>query len=235
MDPMFNLAFACAVFLGLHLAVAGTRARDVLIGALGRGVYLVGFATVTLASLVWLILAYGAAFQADNPVYWVAPAGLSHSGSLIMLVAFVFAVLGVLSPGPTTVGGEGLAAAGPKGIHRITRHPFLWGLVLWSGFHLSVNGDRASATLFLTFLILTVAGTWSIDRKRARATGGDWAAYAGATSNIPFAAILTGRQKLALGELGILRVLAAILIYLAVLYAHTWLFGASPIPGVRFY
>ena len=206
-----------------------------MIGVIGQKPYLGVFSIATLASLIWVIRSYGVAFTSDNVTYWVAPAGLTHMGTLVMLLAFLLAVVGLLTPGPTTVGMEGQAASGPQGIHRITRHPFLWGLILWSGFHLAVNGDRASATLFLTFLILTVLGTRSIDAKRARAMGEEWTSYANLSSNIPFAAIVTGRQKLALGEIGLLRVLAAIVAFGAALFAHAWLFGASPIPGVAFY
>lgn len=34
-----------------------------------------------------------------------------------------------------------------RGIVRITRHPFLWGVALWALVHFIVNGDLASVIL----------------------------------------------------------------------------------------
>src|SRR5262249_17465829 len=117
------------------------------------------------------------------------------------------------------------------GILRITRHPFLWGVALWSAFHLLANGDRASIILFGSLLVLAVAGTYSIDAKRARKMGVAGGPVAKATSNIPFAAIIAGRNSLKVGELLDYRLLIAVVVFLVVLFAHPWLFSASPFPG----
>jgi uncharacterized membrane protein len=84
---------------------------------------------------------------------------------------------------------------------------------------------------FGTFLVLAVAGTYSIDAKRARKMGGDWQGFAARTSNVPFAAILGGRVTLKLSELLSYRLAVAVLAYVAVLFMHAWAFGASPFPG----
>lgn len=49
--------------------------------------------------------------------------------------------------------------------------------------------------LFGTLLVVALAGTRSIDEKRRRKLAEGWTAYADATSNLPFAAILAGRQS----------------------------------------
>ena len=105
------------------------------------------------------------------------------------------------------------------------------GVALWAAFHLAANGDEASVIFFGTFLVLAVAGTFSIDAKRARKMGPAWEAFARQTSNIPFAAIVGGRNSFKAGELLDYRILAAILAFAAVLFAHPWLFGVSPFPG----
>ena len=57
---------------------------------------------------------------------------------LVVLVltffAFELVAIGLTTPSPTATGGESLlrSADPAKGILRVTRHPFLWGVALWS-------------------------------------------------------------------------------------------------------
>jgi uncharacterized membrane protein len=78
-------------------------------------------------------------------------------------------------------------------------------------------------------MALGVFGTVSIDAKRKKALGAKWDAFAAQTSNIPFGAILTGRQKLSLGEIGLWRLALAVAIWAGLLWAHPMLFGVSPL------
>jgi uncharacterized membrane protein len=105
---------------------------------------------------------------------------------------------------------------------RITRHPFLWGVALWASVHLIINGDLASLILFGSLLLLAVGGTLSIDAKRRRNGGEQWIKFAEVTSDVPFAAIAAGRNRLgpALAEIGSWRFLAAILAYAVAFYLH---------------
>jgi uncharacterized membrane protein len=222
MDPMVNLVLAAAAFLLLHLLVSGTRLRDAITARIGENAYLALFAID------------GAARGAgDNYPLWTAPLWLHHLGGIVMLIAILFAVIGVLTPSPTMARQEGvLGAAEPaRGILRITRHPFLWGAAVWAGFHLLVNGDLASTILFGMFLVLTVRGTVSIDNKRARKLGENWTAFAEKTSNIPFVAIVKGRNSLRLGEIGWWRYLAGVVVFGLLFYGHLYLFGVPPVPG----
>jgi uncharacterized membrane protein len=70
--------------------------------------------------------------------------------------------------------------------------------------------------------VLALGGTVSIDAKRRRAFGEQWTQFAAVTSNIPFAAILTGRTRLgpALREIGLWRPLAAVAVYAVAFYLH---------------
>ena len=49
-----------------------------------------------------------------------------------------------------------------------------------------------------------------IDRKRARKLGEAWDDYAQSTSSLPFAAIASGRNHLALGEIALWQWIAAV-------------------------
>jgi uncharacterized membrane protein len=219
---MPDLIAASAFFLLIHFAVSGTRLRDALTATLGEGPYRGAFALVSLAGLAWMIYAYR---HAPTFELWGALRGFRPAAYVLVFVAFLFAVIGLLTPSPTRVGMESKLAHGPeavRGMVRITRHPFLWGVALWAAVHLVVNGDAASVVLFGSLLILAVGGTASIDAKRRRKFAEQWAPFARVTSAIPFAAILAGRNRLgrALAEVGAWRILAAIVLYGAAFYLH---------------
>lgn len=230
---MAMLAAAAIFFLAIHLLVAGTTLRDAAVRAVGERPFLGIFSSASVAGIVWLAVSYNTASAQGSAVWWDLGPAVKHLGPLVMGVAFVLGVAGLLTPSPTAVGMESRAADANtvQGVLRITRHPFLWGVALWSAFHLAANGDAASVVFFGTFLLLSVAGTHSIDAKRARKMGADWQGFAGRTSNVPFAAILSGRATLNLRELFSYRLAAGVLAYAAVLFLHAWAFSASPFPG----
>ena len=230
---MINLAAAAIFFLAIHLLISGTSVRGKLTGAIGENAYMGLFSLASIGGIVWLCMAYNATNDIPNRLYWVAPVALVHLAPLIMIIAFLFALIGLTTPNPTSVKAEALLDKPDafKGMLRITRHPFLWAVILWSALHIGLNGDRASIMFFGTFLLLAALGTLSIDNKRKIALGDKWKAFASQTSNLPFAAIIAGRNRLGLGELGWWRILLGLVAFGAVFYGHLYLFGVSPVPG----
>lgn len=230
---MVSLLAAATFFVLLHLLVSGTRMRDALTGVVGQGPYLGLFSLASVGGLAWLGLAYAASRAAGwNASYWDVTPATRAVQLVLMLVALLLIVPGLTTPNPTSVRQEG-ALEKPdvvKGMLRITRHPFLWGVALWAAGHLLVNGDRAGIVLFGSLLALALFGTTSIDAKRRRALGSTWDDFAAKTSNIPFAAILSGRQSLNLGEIGWWRIALAVAIYTALLFAHPYAFGVPALP-----
>lgn len=219
---MLDLIAACAYFLLIHFGVSGTRLRDALVERLGPGPYRGVFALASLIGLAWIIYAFR---HAPAVPLWGLLTGFRPVAYVLVFIAFLFVVIGVVTPSPTRIGMESTLRQGPdiaKGIVRITRHPFLWGVALWALVHLIVNGDLASLILFGSLLVLAVGGTASIDAKRRRVFGEQWAPFASVTSAFPFAAIATGRNRLepALAEIGVWRPLTAIVVYVVVFYLH---------------
>lgn len=219
---MLNLVAASAYFLLIHFGVSGTRLRDALVARLGAGRYRGAFALASLLGIAWLIYAYR---HAPGIPLWGLLLGLRPAAYLLVYISFLFVVVGISTPSPTRVGMESKLAQGSnmvRGIIRITRHPFLWGVSLWALTHLIVNGDLASLVLFGSLLILALGGTAAIDAKRRRVFAEQWAQFASASSNIPFAAITAGRNQLgpALVEIGVWRPLAATIVYAVAFYLH---------------
>jgi uncharacterized membrane protein len=228
---MTMLIAAAATFVLLHLLIAGTPVRGMIVTLTGEGIYLGLFSLATLAALVWMIVAFGAA-RSDpaNTTLWTLMPQARHAVIGLVLIAFLFMIPGLLTNSPTRVQG-GSVVEKPNaitGMTRITRHPFLWGIVIWAGAHLTANGRIADLILFGSLLILGLFGPPSIDTKRMRALGDRYGAFKAHTSNIPFAAILQRRQTLKLGEIW-WRLIVAVVVFAAVLWAHRLAFGASPL------
>ena len=228
---MANLIAATAFFVLIHLLVSGTRVRDVLAGRIGQNAYMGLFSLASLGGLIWVGLAYAAA-RPTSASLWDLSAGARHGQVALQLLAMLLIVPGLMTPNPTSVRQEG-ALDRPdvvNGMLRITRHPFLWGVAIWAAGHLMANGDPASLVLFGAMLALALFGTASIDAKRRRALGPTWEAFASQTSNIPFAAIATGRQTLKLGEIGMMRPAVAVAVWAALAFGHPYLFGVPALP-----
>ena len=224
---MANLIAAVLFFLGIHFGISGTRLRDRLVQLVGEKPYRGLFALASIVGLVWLIRAYS---RAPYIELWGQLRALQPLAAPLVLVAVALVVIGITTPNPTAVGGDAQLKRGiqARGITRITRHPFLWGTAIWATVHFIINGDVASSLVFGSFLLLTLAGTASIDNKRRRAYGADWELFARQTSNVPFAAIVAQRNHFApaVHEIGLARPLLAIAVFAALFLLHGRLFGA---------
>lgn len=225
---MISLTLAAALFLLIHLGVSGTVVRDRVVGAIGLNRYMLAFSLASVAAMAWLVSSYATAGYVplwDTPNLW------RYVSLVLMLPAFLLVVVGLTTPNPTAAGQEARVADEPRGIVRITRHPFLVGVAIWAVTHLVSNGDLASVLFFASLAGVSIAGTVSIDAKRRRALGaGAWDAFASRTSIVPFAAILAGRNTLNLAELGWWRPLAGVAAYALFLGGHRHIIGVSPWP-----
>jgi uncharacterized membrane protein len=213
------LIVAALLWLGVHIGLSGTGVRDRLVAAVGEQAFRGAFSLLALAALVLLIFAYRGA---ETMPLWVAPAWLVALVDVAMLVAFLLLAAGLIRPRGT---GDG-----PRGIFRVTRHPLMSSVGLWSGGHLLANGDTAALAFFGTFLLTVLFGLPSADAKLARRDPAKAAALHADTSRLPFLAILGGRNRLVLSEIGWLGPLVGLVAWAAVLHLHQWVIGVSPLP-----
>jgi uncharacterized membrane protein len=223
---MTLLIIAALVWIGVHMGVAGTRLRGVLVARIGETAFRGLFTALSFATIAFLIVAWRAA--ATEPL-WYAPPWLRWLLVLVMLVAFLLFVASVSTPNPTMIGPQGTTARPPRGIQRVTRHPMLWSFAIWAAVHIIGNGDSAAIVFFGAFLVTALAGMPSIDGKLAQREPGTWQALSAATSIVPFGAIAQGRNRLVLHEIGWRAPLIAIIVWVLLLYLHPWLFGVAPV------
>ena len=135
-----------ALWFGAHFfkrLMPGARAA---LGNAGKGLV----AALTVASLVMMVVGYRGA---DIIPVFTPIAGMGHLNNLLMVLAIFMFGAG---------SSRGVVAAK-------VRHPMLWGMVIWAGAHLLVNGDVASVVLFGGL------GLWALIQMRLIDRGdGEW-------------------------------------------------------------
>src|SRR5919204_3327951 len=145
---MTALVVATAAFLLTHL-VTSTPLRPKLVAALGEWPYRGAYSGVAFITLAWMIWAYAGA---PRDILWP---GLRHVPLVVMPIAFILVATGYFR-NPTMVGADGLLKSEDpaRGMIRITRHPIMWGIMLWAAAHILARGDVKSLIFFGGFLVL---------------------------------------------------------------------------------
>jgi uncharacterized membrane protein len=220
MDPLFQLSLATLIFLATHF-VTSTPLRGGLVAALGEKRYIGLYSLVAAASLVWMAIAY--ANTPHGEPLWSGPQWLP---AVVMPFALVLIVCGYFR-NPTMVMADRLLKSDDpaRGMIRVTRHPIMWGLILWAGAHLIARGDAKTLVFFGGLLLVAASGTLLMDWRKSRNLGADWLRFAAVTSHVPFVAIAQGRNRFDAREIGWKRPLIGLVAYLLLLFSHQAIFG----------
>ena len=216
---MGGLVAATAAFLLTHF-VTSTPLRPKLVGAMGEWPYRGLYSLVAFITLGWMIWAYGAAPQ---QVLW---SGLREVPRWVMPFAFVLIVCGY-ARNPTMVGADKLLKSEEpaRGMIRITRHPIMWGIMLWAAAHIVARGDLRAVVFFGGFLLLAALGTILIDRRKQAEP--DFRRFKAVTSNVPFVAIAQRRNRIVWREIGWTRPAIGLAVFAAVFFLHPWISGGA--------
>ncbi len=214
---MTLLALAAALWVGVHVGVAGTSLRGIVAHRIGENGFRGAFSVVSVVAIALLCAAYGRApyrplWLASTPLLWVLAA--------FMLLATTLFMGAVLTRNPTAIGGDG---AEVRGIFLLTRHPMLWSFAIWAGVHVVGNGDLASVLFFGAFLVTALAGMPSIDAKIAARNPPFWRRLEAATS------ILPGGRGWPSAGIGVMPFAAGAVLWLVLFVGHPSLFGVSPV------
>ena len=206
------LLVASIAFLATHF-VTSTPLRPALVRAMGEWPYRGVYALVALVTLGWMIWAYT---QTPREIIFT---GWRNAPYVVMPFVFILIACGYWR-NPTMVGADKLLRSEDpaRGMIRITRHPLMWGIMLWAAAHIAARGDTKSLVFFGSLLLLAGVGTLLMDaRKKANP---DWPRFAAVTSNIPFVAIAQGRNRIRWREIGWLRPAIGLAAFFLVLLVH---------------
>ena len=144
-----------------------------------------------------------------------------------MPLAFVLIACGYWR-NPTMVGADKLLKSEDpaRGMIRITRHPIMWGIMLWAGgAHPRARRPEVAGLLRRLPAARGLVGTLPMDRERR--ANPDWPRFAAVTSNVPFVAIAQGRNRIAWREIGWLRPAIGLAAFALVFLLHPWISGGA--------
>jgi uncharacterized membrane protein len=220
MDSGSQLYFACAAFLATHF-VPSTPLRGILSRAVGEKAYIGLYTLVSFAMIAWMVWAYN---RAPLEPLWV---GLRWLPAVLLPFAFVLLACGIFARNPTIVGFDKLLknAEPARGMIRVTRHPVMWSFMLWALSHLLARGELGACVFFGTFLALAALGAVLMDQRKARTLGEDWQRFAAVTSYVPFVAIVQGRNRFRVSEIGWRNPSIGLALYALFFWFHPLLFG----------
>lgn len=225
---MSEFALAGIVFLAAHSLPSVRPARAWLRARLGPRGYALGFSAVSLILLAWLL---SAAVRAPSVALWAPPVWGYHLTLALAPLGTVLVVAGLVRPNPLSIG---LVARGfdpdRPGLAGISRHPVLWGFLLWAVGHVPANGDLVSLSLFTALGLFSLAGFALVDRRHRGQLGADeWQRLCAHAPALPFARGWPRFQAVDAGAL-----LAGMLAAAALLAGlHLWLFGVDPLIGLK--
>lgn len=181
---------------------------------MGEKIFFAFYSLLALILFGWMIHAYNAA--PHNVMLFIPSSLMRMIGMILMFIAVLFVVLGFWKgENPTAIQNKykKLEARAIRGIFRITRHPVMWGVIMSSISYILLKGDLATIILALSLLILALIGVYHIDYKKQILLGESWLSFSAQTSNIPFVAILSGKNKWVNAEFSITAIVLAIILY----------------------
>ncbi|MBB5015849.1 NnrU family protein [Rehaibacterium terrae] len=185
---MSLLILGLALFFAIHALPWLPPLRRRLIERLGALPYRGLFALVSALGLLLIVLGHA---RAPHEPLWLPPAWGRPLVYPLLFAAFVLLAAAYL----------------PGNLKRYTRHPMLWGVVLWGVGHLLVRGDLSSLLLFGGFI--------------------GYALLAMASANLRGARKTEQRQPLWKDALVLVAGAAA---YAGFALAHPWLIGVAVLP-----
>jgi uncharacterized membrane protein len=203
MEPALGLVLFWLAFAGTHIGLSTRRLRAALVAQLGEGGFFALFslvAAVTFAALVRHLALYRFA--------GVAGPGLGEAGgvprlllSTIVVSGLVLALasLGSYPRSPYALGRR--TTREPYGLERVTRHPFFAGLAVAGAAHALLATRLVGCLFFAILAAYSLVGAWHQDRRLLAERGEPHARYLAATSLVPLAAVLAGRQRIVWREL----------------------------------
>jgi len=218
MDPaLVSLIAACIAFVGSHFALSHPL-RAPLVRALGERPFLGLYTLVAFLTLGWIVLAFRAAPADIGGAPGPAGDVLWAAASLLTIVALVL-LFGSFRGNPAVpeTPAEKVAAAAPRGIFAVTRHPMMWAFALWAIAHMLIFWSTRTMIVAAAILLLALLGAHLQDRKKRALQGEAWAHWEAQTSYWPrWSGLLSAGWGLWL---------AAILLWLAITWLHLWLAG----------
>jgi uncharacterized membrane protein len=221
-----TILFWWLMFGGSHIIGSTIGVRTYAIGKIGNLGFKALYSLVALATFVPLCLVYFS-HKHEGHMLFISGNTLQLITHILMVAAFFVLVQGLTTPSPMTTRAELTKTFMPhaRGIQRVTRHPQNFAFALFGLAHLLANPYVGDWIFFGGFIVYAVASGIHQD-KRLAVTGPEQVRqFQKDTSAMPFYAILTRKQRLALDEYSTYGMVAAIIGFILLRLYHSVLFG----------
>ena len=219
---MTELYLSSAAFIAAHLVPTYLPLRQALVRLLGERLYIALFIILSIGLSIWLAVAF---IQAPYVEVWQQSEWHRWASLLIMPLSCLLGFIGLTSYNPFSF-GLGFKQYDPArpGVVRLTRHPVIWAMALWSAAHIVTNGDEAGITLFAMMLALSALGANSMRRRRKAALGPEhWQQLQQTSGSTPLTT--------ALMQIKLWQWLGGIVLFGGLIALHEIVIGVSPLPG----
>ena len=235
MEPAIVVALLWTLFGVFHIGLATLRIRGCLVSRLGEVRFSLAYSAVALAT-VSVVIVYYSQHRSDNGAAGLALAAIPAVRSL--LIALIVASVMMMVAAFATYNHSPYAILGkskfpePRGLERVTRHPFFVGFVIFSIAHMLLATRLIGAAFVAGFGVIALVGMVHQDRKLAARYGEAFLRHLEATSAVPFAAIIAGRQRMVWSELPVRHFAVAIALAIGLRAIHGSIFAREGGPFI---
>ncbi len=229
MDATINVVLLWLLFGGSHIALATKRPRAALVKRFGEWGFIGVFSAVA-ATTYALLIHYFAVHRFDGVAslgFSAIPAARWALFALAVVGAGVMAMALFDYPASAYALTAGQNAYEPGPIARITRHGFFSGLGLLAVAHALLATHLVETVFFGCLALFAWLGPIHQDAKLVARRGEAHRRYMAATSTLPFAAIVAGRQRLDLRAIPLPALIAAVLVPWLLRTVHASIFAAE--------
>jgi uncharacterized membrane protein len=229
MEPAVTIAGYWLLFAGTHIGLAAAPVRSRIVGRLGEHGFAALFSLVAAVAFTLLVHGYAGLRFEGGPGLGLAAVAGARELLLVLSGGAILLALGALAryaASPYAVYSEHHDGE-PRGMERVSRHAFFAGMTLFGTAH-ALLATRLTGTVFFGALAtFSILGAWHQDRKLLARRGAPYARFVAATSTIPFAAIVAGRQRLVARELPWGHLAAGLAAAVGLRWAHAGILSAG--------
>lgn len=176
------LTLATIAFVGMHFLMSHPL-RAPMASLLGDMGFQVVYSVVILATMAGMYFAFveapAADLQGSGQAGWI----IATLVSVPAMVLFAGSLVG--NPAMAVPGAQKSARAEPKGVFTITRHPMMWGFVLWAISHIVLLSSLRTTITAAGVGVLALVGSFLQDRKKRVLMGEAWEEWESKTTYWP--------------------------------------------------
>ncbi len=233
MQSLLVVTLLATLFVVTHIAMSTTPIRSSLVGRIGESRFVTLYGVVASIQFAALLVYY-AAHRFDGLPGLNLAAVPTIRWALITVIGIGIALIGGSLVGyadsPFSVRGHNFRE--PYGMERITRHGFFAGTFLLGGAHALLAAHLNGTVFFSSLALLAVVGSRHQDYKLLHRGGEAYQHFLATTSLLPFAAIISGRQRLAWSELPWRGLLIGLAVAWALRTLHQWILAYDGAPAL---